>query len=59
MNLPYFIGNAKTAIDGALRGKLIIIPGAMMKAGLFFRRFAPEKLLLKLAYNFQRRKNER
>ena len=50
---------AKTAIDGALRGKLIIIPGAMMKAGLFFRRFAPEKLLLKLAYNFQRRKNER
>lgn len=50
---------ARTAIDGALRGKLIIIPGAMMKTGLFFRRFVPEKALLKLAYGFQRRKNER
>ena len=50
---------ARTAIDGAMKGKLVIIPGLMMKVGLFFRRFAPEKLLLKLAYNFQRRKNER
>lgn len=50
---------AKTAIDGALSGKLIIIPGALMKAGLFFRRFVPEKPLLKLAYGFQRRKNDR
>lgn len=50
---------AKTAIDGALSGKLIIIPGALMKAGLFFRRFVPEKALLKLAYGFQRRKNDR
>lgn len=50
---------AKTAIDGALNGKLIIIPGGALKAGLFFRRFVPEKALLKIAYNFQRRKNER
>ena len=50
---------ARTAIDGALKGKLVIIPGLMMKAGLFLRRFAPEKLLLKLAYGFQKRKNER
>ena len=50
---------ARTAIDGALSGKLIIIPGGMMKAGLFFRRFVPEKMLLKIAYGFQRRKNER
>lgn len=50
---------AKTAIDGALNGKLIIIPGGMMKAGLFFRRFVPEKMLLKIAYGFQRRKNDR
>lgn len=50
---------ARTAIDGALKGKLIIIPGGMMKAGLFFRRFVPEKALLKMAYGFQRRKNER
>ncbi|WP_407383641.1 SDR family NAD(P)-dependent oxidoreductase [Ruminococcus sp.] len=50
---------AKTAIDGAIMGKLVIIPGTMMKAGLFFRRFVPEKTLLKLAYGFQRRKNVR
>ena len=49
---------AKAAVDGALRGKLIIIPGAMMKAGLFFRRFIPEKPLLRIAYNLQRRKSE-
>ena len=50
---------ARIAIDNALKGKLIIIPSGMMKAGLFFRRFTSEKFLLKLAYNFQRRKNER
>ena len=50
---------AKLAIDKALKGKLIIIPGAMMKVGLFFRRFVPEKLLLRIAYSFQRRKNYR
>lgn len=50
---------AKAAIDGALSGKLIIIPGGMMKAGLFFRRFVPEKMLLKIAYGFQHRKNYR
>lgn len=50
---------AKTAVDGALNGKLIIIPGAMIKVGLFFRRFLSEKLMLKIAYSFQRKKNER
>ncbi|MBQ3266104.1 MAG: SDR family oxidoreductase [Ruminococcus sp.] len=50
---------ARIAIDGALKGKLIIIPGGMMKVGLFFRRFVPEKALLKLAYGFQKRKNDR
>lgn len=50
---------ARTAIDGALKGKLIIIPGAMMKTGLFFRKFLSEKMMLRFAYNFQRRKNER
>ena len=50
---------ARYAIDNALRGKLVIIPGAMMKTGLFLRRFAPEKLMLRLAYGFQKRKNYR
>lgn len=49
---------ARIAIDGALKGKLIIIPTLMMKMGLFFRKFLSEKGLLKIAYGFQRRKNE-
>ena len=49
---------ARTAIDGALRGKLIIIPGSALKAGLFFRRFLSEKRMLKTAYQFQRKKND-
>ena len=49
---------AELAIKQALKGKLIIIPGAMIKAGLFFRRFAPEKTLLKITYGFQKRKND-
>ena len=50
---------ARAAIDGALKGKLIIVPGFMMKAGLALRHLAPEKLILRLAYGFQRRKNYR
>ena len=50
---------ARIAIDGALKGKLIIVPSGILKAGLFFRKFLSEKFLLKIAYNFQRRKNER
>ena len=50
---------AKVAIDGTLQGKPVIIPGALLKAGLFFRKFLSEKTMLKIAYGFQRRKNER
>lgn len=50
---------ARIAVDGALKGKLIIVPSALLKAGLFFKHFVSEKMLLKLAYNFQRKKNER
>ncbi len=50
---------ARIAVDQALRGKLIIVPSALLKTGLFFKHFVSEKLLLKLAYNFQRKKNER
>ena len=49
---------ARIAVDGALKGKLVIIPSFTIKAGLFFRRFSGEKFLLKLAYNFQKRKSE-
>ncbi|MBQ9514581.1 MAG: SDR family oxidoreductase [Ruminococcus sp.] len=50
---------ARIAVDKALDGKLIIVPSALLKTGLFFKHFVSEKFLLKLAYNFQRRKNER
>lgn len=50
---------AKIAVDGALKGKLLIVPSVLLKVGLFFRKFTSEKFLLKIAYNFQRKKNER
>ena len=49
---------AKYAIDKALKNKLIIIPGAMMKLGIFFSRFLPYKLELKLIYKIQQNKNK-
>lgn len=50
---------ARIAVDGALKGKLLIVPSASIKVGLFFKHFISEKFLLKLAYHFQRKKNER
>lgn len=47
---------AKYAVDKALKGKLVIVPGFTMKAGIFARRFVSEKLLLKASYNIQKRK---
>lgn len=48
---------AKYAIDKALKNKLIIVPGVSMKLGLFFNRFLPYKLSLKIVYNIQKKKN--
>ena len=48
---------AKYAIDKALSGKLIIVPGFYIKAGIFLRRFISEKQMLKISYNIQHRKN--
>lgn len=47
---------AEYAIKKMLKGKLIIVPSATIKTGLFFRKFVPEKLLLRISYNFQHRK---
>ena len=38
------------------KNKLIIIPGLLMKVGVFLNRFAPRKLVLKVIYNIQERK---
>ncbi len=49
---------AKLAIDKALKGKLIIIPGAMMKVGKFLLRLTPEKLMLWVSYRIQHKKKK-
>ena len=47
---------AKYAIDKMFKKKLIIIPGIKIKMGMFFIRFIPTKLLLRITYNFQSKK---
>lgn len=49
---------AKLAVDKALKGKLIIIPGIMMKVGKWLLRFTPEKLMLRVSYRIQFRKKK-
>ena len=47
---------AKIAIDKMFKNKLIIIPGFSTKMGIFFTRFLPYKLQLKIIYNIQKNK---
>lgn len=47
------------AINKMFKKKLIIIPGVSVKLGIFFSRFIPRKLLLKITYKIQERKNVR
>lgn len=44
---------AKYAIKKMFKRKLIIIPGLMIRLGVFFQRFLPTKLLLKISYKIQ------
>lgn len=48
---------AKYAVSKALRGKTLIIPGLIMKAGYFLNRLAPKKIALRIAYKIQKQKN--
>ena len=48
---------AEYAIKQMFKKKLIIIPGITVKLGLFFSKFLPIKLLLKITYKIQERKN--
>ncbi len=47
---------AKYAVDQTLKGKLIIMPTTKMKIAIFFSRFMPRKILLKINYQIQKRK---
>ena len=48
---------AKYAIDKALKGKSIIIPGKLMKFTKFIEHFSPEELTTRISYHIQQRKN--
>ncbi len=47
---------AKYAIDSMFKGKMIIIPGIILRIGKFFMRFLPERVLLNYIYNYQKSK---
>ncbi len=47
---------AKYAVDKCLKNKLLIIPGFGVRVGVFFNRFLPTKLSLKIVYNIQKKK---
>lgn len=47
---------AEYAIQQMLRGKLIIVPGTLMKIAVFFRRVLSEKALCRLLYLLQSKK---
>lgn len=48
---------ARYAINQMFKNKLIIIPGFTIKLGIFVQRFIPTKILLKISYNIQKKKN--
>lgn len=47
---------ARYSINKMFKKKLIIVPGLSVRMGLFFMRFVPTKMLLKMTYNFQEKK---
>lgn len=49
---------ASYAVKKMFKKKLIIIPGLGMRIGCSLIKFVPTKLLLKFAYNFQKRKDD-
>lgn len=48
---------AKYAIRKMFKRKLIIIPGLIIRLGVFFEKFLPQKLLLKISYRIQHQKD--
>ena len=50
---------ARYAIDKMFKNKLLIVPGFMVRLGIFGRRFVSEKFLLKIMYKVQTSKGEK
>ncbi len=49
---------AEYAVEKALKGKLIAIPGLMVRAGVIASRFVPHRLLSAVVYGIQERKKD-
>ena len=49
---------ARYAIENTLKGKMVITPGLTMKFVKFIERFPSEKMLAKISYNIQKRKDK-
>ena len=47
---------ARAGIDGARKGKMVIVPGVTMKLGVFFGRLLGEHLMTRVTYTIQKRK---
>lgn len=47
---------AEYSLRKMFAGKLVIVPGTLMKCTRFFGRFLPEKSMLRIAYHMQKRK---
>ena len=47
---------SKYAIDKMLKGKMLIVPGLSVRMGIFFNRFIPTKMSLKIVHGIQRKK---
>ena len=47
------------AINKMFKNKTVIIPGIMMKVGVFALRLIPRKLMLRIAYRIQHKKSEK
>lgn len=49
---------SKYAIDSLFKGKVVIVPGLLMKLTLFIRRFVSRSLMRKITYNIQKKKDK-
>ena len=49
---------AKYAVDKTIKGKMVITPGVLMKFTKFIQRFPSEKMLTKISYNVQHKRQK-
>ena len=56
LNVKYV---SRYAINKMFKNKLVIIPGFSVRTGIFFSRFLPIKMLLKISYNIQKKKDDK